>query len=277
MESVYLGLFQKVFNWVLSKILDPVYRFVSGLLTTVLSWVFEKILAPLVLPVLEDALEFFIDLWLEVISTRLYLMFSAVLKLIDYLETAFDVFIGLRPVTYVDGGTTVEGPLVEVLMQQKTVSMVFWLITMGALGLALLLTIYGTAKSAFDLDFENKRPVSRVLTAMMKTFIQFFMVPLLVYFMLRLSAVILTQVTSILNFGNTTSLGRIVFMIASLDAAKNDAFNIGSGKAPEGFVFGTSPSDTVRYPFYSMTASGNMAVKDYGNLKQVTDVLSGGF
>lgn len=273
MEYAYLGLFQRVFNWVLSRILDPVYRFVSSLLTTVLSWVFEKILAPILLPILEDALEFFIDLWLKTISTRLYLLFSGILKLIDYLETAFDVFIGLRPVTYTaPDGRVITGTLVEVLMQQDTVSTVFWLITFGALGLALLLTIYGTARSAFDLDFENKRPVSKVLTAMMKTFIQFFMVPFLVYFMLQLSSIILTQVTDILNFGNTTSLGRIVFMIASLNAANEDQFNIGSENALN-IEFGTSPADTVRYPFYSMAAREGEKLKDYVNLQQVTDVF----
>lgn len=273
LEVVYLGLFQKVFNWVLSRILDPVYRFVSSLLTTVLSWVFEKILAPILMPILEDALEFFIDLWLKVMSTRLYLLLSGILKLIDYLETAFDVFIGLRPVTYTDpNGRVITGTLVEVLIQQENISTVFWLITFGALGLALLLTIYGTARSAFDLDFENKRPVSKVLTAMMKTFIQFFMVPFLVYFMLQLSSIILTQVTDIMNFGNTTSLGRIVFMISSLNAAKDDQFNVGAENALD-IEFGTSPEDTVRYPFYSMASQSGTGVKDYGNIGQVSDVF----
>ena len=273
MEYAYLGLFKKVFEWVLSRIIDPVYRFVSNLLVTVFSWIFEEILAPVLLPILEEALDFFISLWLEIYSNQLYLLFSGVLKLIDYLETAFDVFIGLRDVTYTQpDGTVVSGSLVEVLMQQKSISTVFWVITMGALGLALILTIYGTAKSAFDLDFENKRPVSKVLTAMMKTFIQFFTVPFFVYFMLKLSAVILRGVTTVLNFGNTTSLGRIVFMIASLNAAKNDNFNIGSDTALN-IEFGTSSADTVRFPFYSMTGGNGISVKDYGNIKQVTEVF----
>ena len=125
MEYAYLGLFKKVFEWVLSRIIDPVYRFVSNLLVTVFSWIFEEILAPVLLPVLEEALDFFIKLWLEIYSNHLYLLFSGILKLIDYLETAFDVFIGLRDVTYTQpDGTVVSGSLVEVLMQQKTISTV---------------------------------------------------------------------------------------------------------------------------------------------------------
>ena len=112
--------------------------------------------------------------------------------------------------------------------------------------------------------------MSKVLTAMMKTFIQFFMVPFLVYFMLQLSSVILTQVTDIMKFGNTTSLGRIVFMISSLNAAKEDKYNVGSKNALK-IEFGTSPEDEVRFPFYNMDTQGSLEVKDYGNLAQVTE------
>ena len=126
------------------------------------------------------------------------------------------------------------------------------------------------AKSAFDLDFENKRPVSKVLTAMMKTFIQFFTVPFLVYFMLKLSTEILRGVTNALNFGNTTSLGRIVFVIASLNAAKKGEFNVNSNTT-EDFILGASEKDTVRYPFYVLSTDKEIQLKDYGNLAHVIE------
>lgn len=269
MQIAYLGLFQRVFEWVMANILDPVYRFVSNLLTTVFTWIFQEILAPILMPILQETLNFLIDLWLKLYSTQLYLLFSGVLKLIDYLQTAFDVFIGLEDVTYTEAnGQVITGSLVEVLMQQKTVSTVFWMITLGALGIALMLTIYATAKSAFDLDFENKRPVSKVLTAMMKTFIQFFTVPFLVYFLLKLAAVILRGVVSAFGASGSTSLGRIVFTIASLDAAKESAYNLST--ATGNITLGTSPEDIIRYPFYSMGGDG-VATRDYGDIKAVTE------
>lgn len=264
---MYLGLFQKVFEWVLKNIFDPVYQFVSGLLTTVMTWVFEELLAPLLFPVLKEALEFFIDIWKLMVSRQMYLLFTGLLKLVDYLEKAFDVFIGLQDVTYTDSsGVVTSGTLVEVLMQQKTVSTVFWALTLGALGLALLLTIFATAKSAFDLDFENKRPVSKVLSSMMKTFVQFFTVPFLVYFLLKLSAVILKGVTSLLNFGGETTLGRIVFTIASLDAAREAGHNLSDTAA--GVDVGLT--DSVRAPFYQIRGSG---LKDYGRMADVDAVF----
>lgn len=266
LEYAYLGLFQKVFEWVLSKILDPVIRFVSNLLTTVLSWLFEEVLAPILFPVLKDALQFFVDLWMLIYSRFIYLLFSGILKLIDYLEKAFDVFIGLENVTYTVDGHKISGTLVEVLMQQKAVSTAFWALTLGALGLSLLLTIYATAKSAFDLDFENKRPVSKVLAAMMKTFIQFFTVPFFVFFLLKLSAVILKGITGVLGFGGQTTLGRIVFVIASLDASKTEGYNISN--PGNGIKIGVT--DAERAPFYNITGTD---LKDYGRLMDVDEAF----
>ena len=60
-------------------------------------------------------------------------------------------------------GAAVTGSLLEVLFTSTAISEAFKVITLGGVGIALLLTIFGVAKSSFDLDFENKRPVSHVL------------------------------------------------------------------------------------------------------------------
>lgn len=267
MEFAYLGLFEKVFNWVLAKIFDPIFKWLSSLLNTVFTWIFEEILSPILLPVLKTAINYFFELWLKVYGNILYSLFSGLLKLIDYMETAFDVFIGIRPVKYYPNpsvsSTYIEGSLVEVLLQQKTVSTVFWLITAAGLAIALLLTIFSTAKSAFDLDFENKRPVSKVLTAMMKAFIQFFSVPFFVYFMLKLSTVILGIVSTAITGSMDTTLGRIVFLVASLNAAKNNEYNVSNN-----FVIGTNGDP--RTPFYNMNGGSDYA--DIGAIQNVFDV-----
>lgn len=267
MEMAYLGLFSKIFNWVLDRIFNPIFKWLTNLLTTIFTWIFNEILAPILLPILEEVLQFAIELYKDIYAVHMYALFSTVLKLIDYLEAAFDVFIGIDEVTYYgNAGTTIKGSLLEVLLQQETISKVFWLLTCGGLALALLLTIYGVAKSSFDLDFENKRPVSKVLTAMMKTFVQFFTVPFFVYFIVKLAAIILQGITYVLNQGNNTTLGRIIFMIASLDAANDANYNVSTSKL--GITLGTTPADTVRYPFYSLTAAG---AKDYGDISVVMD------
>ncbi|MGN0987559.1 MAG: hypothetical protein ACI4OO_06965, partial [Otoolea sp.] len=199
MEMAYLGLFQKIFNWVLNHIFDPVFKWLSKLLSTALSWLFNELLADILLPVLKDTVEYFIELLMDIFCGVIYGLFSGILKLIDYLEIAFDVFIGVRDVSFGSNGNKITGSLLEILFQQETINKTFWILTSAGLAIALLLTIYMTAKSAFDLDFENRKPVSKVLASMMKTFVQFFTVPLFAWFIIELASIILRSITSLLG------------------------------------------------------------------------------
>lgn len=278
MEIAYLGLFEKVFNWVLSNIFDPIFKWLSNLLTTVFSWVFQELLRPILLPILEEVMRFAFDLWMDIYCTFIYTGFSGILKLIDYMETAFDIFIGLRTVKYFDGENWTDGTLLEVLLQQEVISTIFWALTLGGLAIALMLTIYATAKSSFDLDFENRRPVTKVLSSMMTTFLHFFTIPFFVYFILKLAAVILSGVTYALVGTNPTTLGRIIFTIASLDAAAPldsegnrisvPNYNISTSNGD--ITLGTTSADIYRYPFYSTNAA---EPKDYGNIDSVYKIF----
>lgn len=265
MEMAYLGLFQKIFNWVLNHIFDPVFKWLSKLLSTALSWLFNELLADILLPVLKDAVEYFIELFMDIFCTVIYGLFSGVLKLIDYLEIAFDVFIGVRDVSFGSKDNKITGSLLEVLFQQETINKTFWVLTSAGLAIALLLTIYMTAKSAFDLDFDNRKPVSKVLASMMKTFVQFFTVPFFVWFVIELASIILRSITSLLGGGQTeTTLGRIIFVISSLNAALDSNYNANSNIS--GITLGTTSDDMYRYPFYSTNA---MDAKDYGDISVV--------
>lgn len=266
MEMAYLGLFQKLFNWVLNHIFDPVFKWLSKLLSTVLSWVFNEILADILLPVLKDTVEYFIELFMDIFCGVIYGLFSGILKLIDYLEIAFDVFIGVRDVSFGSNGNKITGSLLEILFQQETINKTFWILTSAGLAIALLLTIYMTAKSAFDLDFENRKPVSKVLASMMKTFVQFFTVPLFAWFIIELASIILRSITSLLGGQTETTLGRIIFVISSLNAALDSNYNANSNIS--GITLGTTSEDMYRYPFYSMNS---LNAKDYGDISVVTN------
>ncbi|MBP3927174.1 MAG: hypothetical protein J6D13_08385 [Clostridium sp.] len=266
MEMAYLGLFQKIFNWVLNHIFDPVFQWLAKLLSTALSWLFNELLADILLPVLKDSVEYFIELFMDIFCTVIYGLFSGVLKLIDYLELAFDVFIGVRDVSFGSKGNTITGSLLEVLFQQETINKTFWILTSAGLAIALLLTIYMTAKSAFDLDFDNRKPVSKVLASMMKTFVQFFTVPFFAWFIIELASIILRSITSLLGGQTETTLGRIIFVISSLNAALDSNYNANSNIS--GITLGTTSDDMYRYPFYSMNA---VNAKDYGDISVVSN------
>lgn len=255
----YLGFFDALFGWIIDLILEPVFKFVAGLLNTVFSWIFEKILAPILMPVLKDLVLWALKIFMDVFSSVFYMILATLLKIIDYMQTAFDVFIGFKDVTFQTSSGTIRGNLLEVLIQFGNVQKVFWIITLGALGVAFIFTIYAVSRSAFDFEFENKRTVSKVLTAFFKTFIQFFTTPFIVYFLLKLSVVILKGVSTALGYSQNSSLGRTLFVITSLDAAKDANMNVSTASGWSGNL---GINDAIRNPFYT-------GVKDYANMGAV--------
>lgn len=199
MQIVYLGLFAKVFNWVFNKILSPVINFIGNILSKVLGWVFTKIL----IPVLNFVINSFIEVW----KVEIKLLFSTfllkvnlfLLAVVDAFENAMDYFIGITKVTYYAGGiesgsTGVPMTMLEAFISLPIIRYVFLLVTALGLGLALVFTIIGVMKSTLDFDFENKRPVSAVLSSFMKTCIQFLIVPFLSLFIIKLAQEILIAI-----------------------------------------------------------------------------------
>lgn len=263
LQIAYLGFFDALFGWIIDLILTPVFKFVAGLLNTVFSWLFENILAPILLPVLKTVITWAFDLFIEIFSSVFYMILVSLLKIIDYMQIAFDVFIGFTDVSYrTSSGSVVKGNLLEILFQYGNVQTVFWILILGGLGIAFIFTIYAVSRSSFDIDFENKRTVSKVMTSFFKTFIQFFMTPFFVYFMLKLSVVILKGISTALGYSRETSLGKVLFVITSLDAAKNADMNVSTVSGAWAGKLGID--DSIRSPFYN-------GVKDYSNMKTVRD------
>lgn len=263
LQITYLGFFDALFGWIIDLILEPVFKFVAGLLNTVFSWLFENVLAPVLMPVLKTVITWAFDLFIEVFSSVFYIILIGLLKIIDYMQIAFDVFIGFTDVTYrTSSGSVVKGNLLEILFQFGNVQTVFWVLILGGLGIAFIFTIYAVSRSAFDIDFENKRTVSKVMTSFFKTFIQFFLTPFFVYFMLKLSVVILKGISTALGYSKETSLGKVLFVITSLDAAKNADMNVSTVSGAWAGRLGID--DSIRSPFYN-------GMKDYSNMKTVRD------
>ena len=243
MQIAYLGLFSKILDWILDKIFSPIFKFLANLLSTVFGWIFDKVLGPLLTSVLMPILDWLIDLVFELFAEVFYRILVAILTLVDVMASAFDVLIGMTPV--LDTTTNQEEPLLDLLIQNQGISTAFIQIALLGLGIAMLLTIFATAKSAFDLDFENKRPVGMVLRSFLKTCINFLMVPLLCLFMLKLSGVILTGLDAALSQGNCT-VGNTIFLTTSLDAAKNEDYNTSTARNPASVGF----EDSLRSPYY---------------------------
>lgn len=270
MRLAYLGFFERVLSYVLDKILSPIFNWLVDLLTSIISWLCNTILEPLLIHVLLPLVQTVIDLLLKTFSSIFYFIMSSLWMIIDAIEVAFDIFIGLKPV--VDTYTGAEGSLLEMLYSLDTIRYSFYLIMILGIGMALLFSIYAVTKSMFDLDFDNQKPVSKVIASTLKAAVQFMMVPLLVLFLIRFSAVLVSSIDTSMQIGmsgyseevdNNSSLGSTLFMMSSLNAAKSDGFN--SNSASPDVRIGTV-NDPVRGPFYRRDVD-----YDYADIDKVDD------
>lgn len=262
MQYVYIGFLDNVVNRVMNAILKPIVTFLGSLLSKVLSWLFNTVLTPILTSVALPIFRILLDLLKTALSGILYSVMAEILKLVDYMEKAFRIVVGLDPVqvkldsasvwTRVmgvgSGGDYASLPITEAFFSFTGIHRLYWMLNFIGLALVLLFATIAVARSSFDLDFEGKRPVSRVLSSLFRAMVNLFTLQLVLMFILKLASAILKGIdlaTSNMNGGSATSLGRMVFTMASLDACKNPDFNIST---PSETIIGMT--DQIRRSYY---------------------------
>ena len=232
MEMSYLGIFSWVFNKVMDHIFSPVFDFLASVISAGLGFIFENVLAPILLPILQMALDWYMKIVSFIMGVYYYQVLKFVLSVIDYLEKAFGIFIGLEQVTYYPNGpkgaVSIKGSLLEILINIKSIRNAFWLIMVSGIGIAVFLSIYGVARSAFDLDFENKRPVSHVLSQLFKSIVCSFLIPFMVMCMVTMATTVLNTVDRAVSLedGEKSTLGSTLFVLSSVNAAWDSKYNM---------------------------------------------------
>ena len=239
--------------------MDSFIKTLQDLLHTILSEVF--------VPILSDILTVFLEYFMSVIwsmwSEWLVGILSIVCSLVDFVENIFNVFAGISPVQ-VDSRETY---LLDAFFQMKEVTMAFAAITLLAVAISFLFTIYKTAKSISDMALDDKNPVSKVMANGMKAAVTFMMIPFLCIALLQLSSIVTNQAVSAFDAaqGGKTSMGTIIFLSAGMDADKatTNRKNPVTGIAEER-TENRSPSldDDVRKPYLT-------GEKDYRKISQV--------
>ena len=257
MEIVYLGLLSSIFNAIFEAILSPIFKFLSSLLETVLGWLFDNVLGPLLENVLWPIFTGVVDLVFEILAEIIYKLFASILQIVDAMQSAFNIFAGLEPVTYVNHPEPL--PLIEMLFRIDTVQWAVMIITVIGLCLTFMFAVLGTARSMLELDVDNAKPISRVLRFTGQAMVRFALIPITCLFLITMSGRVLQGVGTAMGSDSTT-LSRMVFVVASLDANKKDArYNI-SGKLDDDDSPVTPASDigitdAYRRPFYTGSSS----------------------
>lgn len=191
-------------------------------LSSLFEFIFDEILGP----ILKDILKVFINYFFNVIwnmwSEVLIELFVSLCSLVDFVESIFNVFAGLSPVIYQVGKNERKLSLLDVMFEMEGISRAFWLITLAAMSVCIVFTIYKTAKSISDMALEDRNPISKVLSDAMKAGVTFLLIPFLCVVMLQLSSAITTQASLAFEEaeGGKTSIGTILFLSATMQADK---------------------------------------------------------
>lgn len=247
MEVVYLGLISKIFNAVFDAILSPVFKFLASLLETVLSWLFDAVLEPLLVKVLWPLFMDLVDLIVDIFAGILFSVFADLMEIINAMQDAFNIFSGLQKVTY--QGTPYN--ILELVFRMDKIQTAVWTVIAFSFVLMFLFAVLGTVRSMMDLE-EGQRPVSKVLSSTFKAFFKMMLIPVVSLFAIVMACEILVAINTAFQ-GDQIYLSRMVFVVSSLDAAKDERYNISSTARDKVENIGTG--DGLRKDFYEGRSS----------------------
>ena len=252
-------------------------QFFINALCTLFELIFNNVLSPILTDILTLYVNYYTNILWILFSDLLLGLFIAVCTLVDFIGSIFNVFAGVSPVYYQPPGekTARTLSLLDVLFQMEGITKAFWVITLFAMGLCIVFTIFMTIKSISDMTLEDKNPISKVLADAMKAGVTFLLIPFLCVMMLQLSTIITKQADAAFaaaNGGNA-SIGTVLFLSASLNAdiETTEPKSISTGEIV--LKDGRAPSfdDNTRKPYLNYNASQEKSSsnKDYRDLIQV--------
>lgn len=241
-----LGLFDRVFNWVYDKLLSPVISWLSEILGNIFKEIFEVILLPFLQLVFGTLWDAIVTPILDFFYRGIYAIYSGLLWIVELVEQGFDVLIGLQNISYLDeaSGEVMETTLLNYIIFDDSIRNVLIAVTLIAMVLCIAFSIYSVMRSSLDFDFENKRPVGKVMTMTAKSMLTFLMIPLIVWVGLNLASHALVATATALSGGQPTSISDTILAISSMDASRGDAAFALTNEPWSGLMDGSSNAFT---------------------------------
>ena len=189
------------------------------ILQDVLGSIFDTVLSP----VLRDAFNAIVNLIGEllqsILSNWMLKILVTFLKLINFLEGIFNAFAGVSNVKVKDVSEGVT--LLEYFFRLETVQKVFLGVTAIAVVLAFMTTIFAVVRSIADAPFENRHPLSTVLTNAVKAAVSFMVIPITCLFVLQVSTTAIRAINTTMNAnGADVSMSDTLFITVAGPAAK---------------------------------------------------------
>lgn len=194
----------------------------TDVLYTTMVLLFNEIFVPVVTEILSMFYEKAMFVLSHSVSFLAYVLLVTVCKILDSIETMIGIFAGTENVIVDNKPMT----FMEMVFNQDVVSKGFLMITLVAVGICFLLTIFAVVRSMASSTLENKHPISQVLKDAMKACVSFMMVPFLCVALMQLSSAMVKQTQAVIQAESGTagdpSMGLYIFLTASLRAGRED-------------------------------------------------------
>ncbi|MCD8091180.1 MAG: hypothetical protein LUD81_11285 [Clostridiales bacterium] len=171
-EIVFLGIFDKIANWIFSGV------------SKALTWLVSNIIAPVCSAIWENFLVYIWELLSELVSVILYKIYAFILTVLYAVESAIYSFAGARDVTY--NGES--GSILSIFTSMDGVKTAFVYITCISLVLLFLFTVVAVMKTTIDFGYDGRKSAGTIMTTFITSCVTFLILPVFCYGLMDLSA-----------------------------------------------------------------------------------------
>lgn len=200
---------------------------IGKVLQTALEKIFETLVSPLV-AVLKVLLSILAEIIYFLISDTLINILYVLLRIVDFCEGIFNIFAGIEPVNAYGE----EMYLLDAFISHNTIQNALVMITIVAVIVCFVFTLYSLGKSIGANIVENKKPVGHIMGQALKACIAFLLVPLMCYFGVQLSSTLLTStsraITTSMGSDEETPFSTVLFLSGTFGGDADDSYNEGA-------------------------------------------------
>ncbi len=189
MNLLYIAPFAFNFiEWIRDNVLQPFIEIIASIIINNLILQFKIMLA-------QVAVQFY---------NTIYVIFVAVLKVIDVLQTVFNTISGVEKVYYTLGGESGTEYLSTILLRVPQIKTVFWSIWLLSIVLCIVFLIAAIVRSIANLD-DTGQSVGDILRQTAGTILLFATVQVVAYCTVSLSNVLLTASQKAMDYAMGTT------------------------------------------------------------------------
>lgn len=198
-DIVFLGIFDKIAQWVMSGIAKAI------------TWLVSNIILPIFSILWDNVLKYVFDFITEIVGLLLYKIFAILLTLLYGIEKAVYAFGGAIDVQYGDK----KGNFLSMIFGFQGVSDAFMYINIIGITLCFLFTIYSVTKSTFDFSYDGKKSVGVILTQFFTSAITFLIIPIFCYGLMQLTSICTRSLYMATSASQSVSITDTLYMLTA--------------------------------------------------------------